>query len=123
MVRVKLDENVPDAVATILRELGHDVELAREEGLAGAPDADVLAKAIAEVRVLVTLDLDFADVVRHDPKASPGVVVLRPHLPLLPLIVAVARSAGALLGSEEIEGRLWVVDEVRIRVWPGWRPT
>lgn len=67
MARVKLDENLPDAAAPNMRELGHDVELARDEGLAGAEDDEVLANAAADDRVFVTLDMDFADVVRHDP--------------------------------------------------------
>jgi hypothetical protein len=40
---VKLDENVPDSVGTILREAHHDVAVARDEQLAGVPDGHLLA--------------------------------------------------------------------------------
>jgi predicted nuclease of predicted toxin-antitoxin system len=56
LASVKLDENVPDSVATLLREAGHDVALARDEGLVGADDDRLLQVASAEHRVLVTLD-------------------------------------------------------------------
>jgi len=51
---VKLDENVPDSVGTILREAGHDVALARDEQLAGVPDDRVLTVAASEGRVICT---------------------------------------------------------------------
>ena len=38
MPAVKLDENVPDSVGTILRAAGHDVALARDQQLTGVAD-------------------------------------------------------------------------------------
>ena len=61
-LRFKLDENLPRRVESTLRDLGHDVQTTLSEGLAGAPDPDLLAACAAEDRVLVTLDLDFADI-------------------------------------------------------------
>lgn len=65
MAAVKLDENVPDSVATVLREAGHDVALARDQQLVGAVDERVLSVAASEGRVLVTLDRDFTDIRRR----------------------------------------------------------
>jgi predicted nuclease of predicted toxin-antitoxin system len=61
-MRIKLDENMPAAMAQMLREAGHDALTVAEEGLGGTPDPGVLRAATAENRVLVTFDLDFADV-------------------------------------------------------------
>lgn len=118
MARLKLDENMPDSVADALRAAGHDVELARDEDLAGAVDDDLLAHASAEGRALVTLDLDFADVVRHPPGSTAGIVVLRPQRETITLINRVASLTGSLLGKETVEGRLWIADQIRIRIWP-----
>lgn len=119
MVLIKLDENMPDSAAETLRSAGHDVDRARDEGLAGVDDHAVLAAASAAGRVLVTLDLDFADVVRHPPAGTAGIVVLRPHDQSIGLVRQVVLMLARLLGQEEAHGRLWIVDESRLRIWPG----
>jgi predicted nuclease of predicted toxin-antitoxin system len=45
-----------------LRGQGHDATL-RDEGLRRASDDQVLEKAIAETGVILTFDLDFADLI------------------------------------------------------------
>ena len=122
MAAVKLDENVSDSVATILRKAGHDPALAREEQLAGTDDDHLLAVAKSEGRVLITLDLDFANIRRHPPTDTPGIVVLRLHRQTLGLIRQSATLRGNFLVREPIRGRLWVLDESRLRIWPGAGP-
>ena len=77
-LRLKLDENMPQRAESALRDLGVDVETARSEGLAGATDPVLLAACTAEERVLVTLDLDFADMRAYPPGSHPGIWVPRP---------------------------------------------
>jgi predicted nuclease of predicted toxin-antitoxin system len=52
-----------------------------ELGVAGASDPDVRLRAIATGRILVTLDGDFANVLRYPPSSTPGVIRLRLHPP------------------------------------------
>lgn len=118
MPAVKLDENVPDLAATILRQAGHDVALAREEQLAGAPDSHVLTVARNEGRVLISLDRGFANVLQHPPEATAGIVVIRLHAQTLPRIRRVAEVLGDLLVNRPVKGRLWVLDESHLRIWP-----
>jgi predicted nuclease of predicted toxin-antitoxin system len=40
-MRVKLDENLPAALAKMLTKFGHDVDTVEEEDLSGHPDATV----------------------------------------------------------------------------------
>ena len=117
-VALKLDENVPDSAAEILRAAGHDVALARDEGLSGVGDDQLGEVTAAEGRVLVTLDVDFADIRRHPPEGSPGRVVIRLHRQSLGLIRRAVMAVGDLLLREGVAGKLWVVDESRVRVWP-----
>ncbi len=58
-LRFHLDEHVSPAVAEGLRRRGIDVTTTLDAGLAGALDADHLAFARQELRVLVTHDRDF----------------------------------------------------------------
>jgi predicted nuclease of predicted toxin-antitoxin system len=115
---VKLDENVPDSVGTILREAGHDVALARDEQLAGVPDDRVLTVAASEGRVLVSFDRGFSNVLQHPPAATAGIVVIRLGDQTLPRVRQVAVTLALLLTTERIQGRLWVLDESRLRIWP-----
>ncbi|MEK6631646.1 MAG: DUF5615 family PIN-like protein [Acidobacteriota bacterium] len=118
MATVKLDENVPDSVGLILRQGGHDVALARDEQLVGVADDRVLAAASAEGRVLVSLDRDFTNILRHPPEPTAGIVVIRLRDQTLPLIRQVAATLRDVLSQESVRGRLWVLDESRLRIWP-----
>ena len=56
MAQVYADENVPETVTNALRAIGHDVLTARDDGRANQqiPDPDVLARATALGRIVVT---------------------------------------------------------------------
>ena len=58
-MRIKLDENMPGQLTTILRKLGHDAETVIDEGMAGCPDRDIWENAQHERRFFITQDLDF----------------------------------------------------------------
>lgn len=119
MTPLKLDENLPDVARELLQTAGHDVATAREEGLAGADDDTLLTAAKREGRVLVTLDLDFANVRRYDPANTAGIIVLRLHDQTLPMIRRAVVRLADLLSREPAAGRLWILDESRLRIWPG----
>jgi len=60
MAEFYADENFPRPVVVHLRTLGHDILTAREDGRAnqGIPDPDVLARATALGRAVLTQDRD-----------------------------------------------------------------
>lgn len=70
------DENVARAEVAWLRSRGHDV-LYASEVKAGAADADWMARAETESRVLLTADKDFGDLIFRDGLTSHGVILLR----------------------------------------------
>ncbi len=76
-MKFKLDENMPGDFAVHLRTLGHDAVDVVEEGLAGEDDPPVLDAATREVRILLTFDLDFADIRHYPPDTHAGIVVFR----------------------------------------------
>ena len=78
-MKFKLDENMPAELASLLREAGHDAADAAEEGLSGKADPRVLATAASEGQILLTCDLDFADVRHYPPGTHAGIVVFRLH--------------------------------------------
>jgi predicted nuclease of predicted toxin-antitoxin system len=70
----------------------------------------------SEGRVLVTLDLDFADIRAYPPTEYPGLVVLRPASPAKSHILRLLQSVIDGPSTEELTGKLWVVDEAGIRI-------
>ena len=75
--RLLLDQMIDAEVADELAESGWDVVRASELGLATADDDQILARAISEDRVLVTLDEHFGDWAILPLGAHPGVVRLK----------------------------------------------
>jgi predicted nuclease of predicted toxin-antitoxin system len=115
-VKFKLDENLPELVSTTLAGLGHDAHTVAEEQLAGALDETVFQACVSEGRVLVTLDLDFADIRAYPPGTHAGVWILRPAKQTFRAIEAVALAGVRLAQTERVAGQLWVIDEQRIRI-------
>jgi len=77
MMRWIVNENVSGTVIRTLRERGHDV-LSVKESLRGAGDPDILARAQADQRVLVTHDKDFGELAfRFGLPATSGVILFR----------------------------------------------
>lgn len=76
-MKLKLDENLPEALAAELSSLGHDVDNVRLEGLAGRDDETIWKAAQMAGRFLITQDLDFSDRRRFAPGTHCGVLVVR----------------------------------------------
>lgn len=111
-----LDENLSPLHAQTVRCLGHDAVSVVEIGLSGADDPAVRAASIEQERILVTLDADFANVLRYPPVGTPGVVRLRLHPATEEAIDAMLRRAIPRLADISVSGKLVVVDAHKIRI-------
>jgi predicted nuclease of predicted toxin-antitoxin system len=115
-LKIKLDENLPTALARELRGLGHDVHTVREEGLEGHMDGRIWQAAQGEGRFLVTQDLDFSDVRNFRPGTHCGLLLVRLREPgRLALTVAVRQ----VFSTQDVSG--WrgcfiVLTERKLRV-------
>jgi predicted nuclease of predicted toxin-antitoxin system len=119
-MRFLIDANMPRSIIAPIRSLGHEVEFARDIGLAAASDHEIAARAEATGPALPTRDLDFADVRRYPPDLYRGIIVLR--LPDGMIAKDIARVAERfLLDStfvENLAGRLAIVERDRVRFRP-----
>lgn len=113
---IKLDENLPPVVAEFLRGSGHDVRDVYEQGLRSCSDPVVLAACQAEGRALVSLDLDFSNILQFPPEQYAGLIVLRIHKPGPRAVMSLMTRLLPHLDTVPVAGRLWIVDESRIRV-------
>lgn len=115
-MRLCANENLPGDCIAALRAAGHDVLWIREI-MPGAPDDAVLARALAEQRVLLTFDKDFGDLVFHrGHNASCGIVLFRIATPSAAIVAtAVVRALGQ---RDDWRGQFSIVEEQTIRMRP-----
>ncbi len=113
----KLDENLSRRVQEILQEAGHDATTVPGQGLSGISDEDLSDVCKGESRCLITLDLDFADLLRFPPQQMPGIVVMRyPGRVTWAALELLTRNLVQHLKNDSPEGSLWVVEPARIRI-------
>jgi predicted nuclease of predicted toxin-antitoxin system len=119
-MRFLIDANLPRAAIVVCQKFGHQVEFARDIGLAAASDAQIAERARESGAALLTRDLDFADVRRYPPDQYPGIVVLR--LPDTTVAREIARILERFLMEpgflEPLAGRLAIVEVDRVRFRP-----
>ena len=117
-MRFLADMGVSMSVVRDLRHAGHDAEHLEELGLRTLPDSEIFLRARRERRVVLTFDLDFADIAAATTEPFPSVVVFRLRYGrparVLARLSAVLEAASTALEA----GALVVVDEARIRIRP-----
>ena len=116
MVKLKVDENLPAEVVTILAQAGHDAATVLDQGMGGAPDGQIAERCQKEGRAVVTLDADFADIRSYPPYNFPGLIVLRLRRQDKLHVLAVCERLATALSSGKLEGTLWIVEADRIRI-------
>ena len=115
-MRLKLDENLPRSAVDLIRNHGHDVHALLDQVAAGLPDARVAELVRVETRVLVTLDLDFADIRTYPPEEYSGIVVLRLRRTSSDAVLALLERLMIAVGDGDLSGQLWIVEGDRIRI-------
>ncbi len=110
-----VDMPLSPALARWLSSQGHDAVHAAELTMHRSPDTDILARARAEGRIVVTADLDFPRLLALTGEREPGVVLLRSgNYSDVEARELVARVLAAM-PPERLTSAIVVVDQRRIR--------
>lgn len=120
-MKFKIDENTALETADILGEAGHDAITLGQEGMLGSRDETVAHRVRLEDRVLLTTDLDFADIRAYPPADYAGIIVLRPSRQIYFLVMDMVKRIVPLLEVEPVAGYLWIVSHSRVRIVGGGR--
>lgn len=115
-MRILANENFPGEAVEALRSRGHDVTWVRVES-PGSTDRDLLNRAVAEDRLLITFDKDFGEMAFRAGLTLPAGVVLFRIAPGSPSHVA-QFAVGVLEGRKDWGGHFSVVEEGRVRMTP-----
>jgi predicted nuclease of predicted toxin-antitoxin system len=115
-VRFLADMGVSYSVVLHLRNQAHDVVHLRDEGLQRLTDAEILVRAAAEQRIVLTFDLDFAELAFKGRSAFPSIVIYRltdqrPQHQIERLMAAL------IVAKQPLEsGAIVIVDDTRVRI-------
>ena len=113
---LKLDENMPDELADVFNEAGHDATTVLGQGIGGTPDEDIASICRSEGRAIVTMDTDFADIRRYPPRCYAGIVVFRLENQARDNLLAVGARLLPNMSGHALSGKLWIVEQSRIRI-------
>lgn len=116
MYKFKVDENLPAEAAGLLAGAGHDAATVFGQRMVGRPDGNIAQVCQRENRVIVTLDLDFADIRTYPPADYPGIIVLRLARLDKFRALSVLERLLPVLETESPAGKLWIVDEASVRM-------
>ncbi|MCP4165225.1 MAG: hypothetical protein GY759_04940 [Chloroflexi bacterium] len=116
-MKFKLDENFGNRTERLFLEAGHDVRTIRQQSMQGASDQSLYEACRVEGRCIVTLDLDFSNILRFSPRDTSGIVVVRaPGNLSLPILENLVCQFLRSIENMSIEGRLWIIEPGRIRI-------
>jgi len=116
MGKFKLDENLPIEATEVLLGAGHDALSVMDQQMGGQSDTNIAAVCQQEDRVIMTLDLDFADIRTYPPADYSGIIVLRLTQLDKQCVLSVIQRLTVLFEQEPLVGKLWIVDESSVRV-------
>jgi predicted nuclease of predicted toxin-antitoxin system len=114
-LKFKIDENLPAEFAAILGGVGFEAATVADEGLCGTADSSLLDRCRAETRVLITLDLDFANVQAHSVGTHAGIIVFRSKTQDKLTLLSLLNRIVPVLKRRSPEDQLWIVQPDRIR--------
>jgi predicted nuclease of predicted toxin-antitoxin system len=109
-VKFKIDESLPAEAAQILRDSGFVADTVADEDLSGSDDEVVATRSRSEDRVLVTLDLDFANIRAYPPGEHSGIIVLRVKRQDKATVLTYVRRLATALANRKpgLRGIVWV---------------
>ncbi|MGH7486037.1 MAG: DUF5615 family PIN-like protein [bacterium] len=119
-MKFKIDENLPDELAQLLRDSGWDSRTVVEQQLGGVDDPTVAKVCDEEDRILLTFDRGFGNIKAYPPAHHAGIIVFRLKSQDKPNVLLVASRLIQALRNRALKNELWIVHEHRIRIrFPG----
>ena len=115
-MRFKIDENLPREVSRLLCEHGHDAVSVFDQTLSGEKDPVLFEVCQNERRVLMTLDLAFANIQAYPPATAAGIIVLRLVQQYKPRVLEAVEKLIPSFATKSVSQQLWIVEKDRIRI-------
>jgi predicted nuclease of predicted toxin-antitoxin system len=115
--KIKLDENFPYPAVEIFSKHGIDAPSVHHQNMDGSMDDHIYDVCIKEGRILITLDLDFANIIRYPSAPTPGIVLVRSGMKInLKKIAFICERLAHIVVSNDTQGKLFIAEDTRIRI-------
>jgi predicted nuclease of predicted toxin-antitoxin system len=115
-MNVVLDHCVPKFYSQVIAGLGHTPHASSSHIQFDAPDTDVIALAQELDAVLLTVDLDFANILDYPPEQYEGIVVMRYHITSEAEITSTLKLVFSELTRDEMRKALIIVSPRSYRI-------
>ena len=115
-MKIKIDEDLPKAVAEMVRKQILDTLTVVEERLSGTLDPDLWKIIQEEKRFFITGDKAFANIRRYPPGTHSRVLLLRPEEEGIPQLKVLIDEVLKLGMFEKLSGCIGVATPGRLRI-------
>lgn len=115
-MKLLIDESLQHDLARILTEAGHDAVHVVDLGLRGATDDEVLSRAEADARIVVTAETDFGTLLALSGAPGPSVALLRRAGRRAPDRARALLTVLVLVDEQLSRGAVVTVEQARLRV-------
>jgi predicted nuclease of predicted toxin-antitoxin system len=115
-VKCLVDVSVSRTTVQVLRGQGHEVLSLIEEHLERLSDAEILQKARQEACIVVTFDLDFADLLALGAHTLPSVIIFRLYNQTPPSVPPRLLQVLEECGKDLVAGAIVTVEDSRYRL-------
>lgn len=116
ILKIKIDEDLPKAVAESIRRAVSDTLTVTDEGLSGILDPQLWETVQKEGRFLISGDKAFANIRQYPPGTHAGVLLLRPNENGVLQMRDLIRDVLELGNLENLAGCVAVATPGRLRI-------
>jgi len=115
-VRFLIDASLSAECASWFTAYGHDAVHASALGLLQAADEEILRRAVADQRIVVTTDLDFSELIAVHHLDAPGLLLIRLPEATFERLHARLTAVLRVITAEDMTQAITVVEEDRVRI-------
>jgi|SRR3990167_3098944 len=115
-MRLLADESTPFNLVQHIRSLNVEISTAKEEGLSGKNDEEVLSFAVKNKLTLITADIEFGNILLYPPASHLGVIVIRYSPRVTPELLQVISNFIRQSKDTNLSKTLVVIDKNKYRV-------